>query len=302
MVTVMAWVDTQKYTTRVKSQKGVVYNGDKLQKWKKEGWKPKYVDVPPIIERLSFARPVKLVHGITPSDLVFTAASGFNCQNCGLYNRHPFCSPDSPSYREAISIIRSYKNAIIFVTQNDGNDPWADDPTDLGHIQFKDRKGFALRGAEAGTTRYLQRTMKQLEHHFRRSGCRSQAFISGHCELCGRCPVKGVRDDHDKQISCPLGGLPSMETWWQDVYRWYTHGSLGQVFSENSEVVRPLTFVCQDYFTLITTLLYDSRPEKKYWYQENYKNRLSSSKKQYKLLQGKISRAVQNRKAKGIPL
>lgn len=300
----MVWTDTDKYKDKAAKKKITPSDLNKLKRWKQEGWQPRIVGVPAFIGRLSFARPVKLVIDVDPMDIVFSTGTGFNCQNCGLYNRHPFCSPDSPGYRESVEIIQGYKKAVIFVTQNDGNDPWADDPTEVSHVKFETKKGFALRGAEAGTTRYLQKNMKMIEFHARRMGYRAQAFISGHCELCGRCPVKGHRDSQNKQVSCPLGGLPSLETWWQDVYRWYTHGTLGEIFEEHSDVLRPLTFVCQDYFTLITMLLYDQRIEKKYWYMENYKKRMKdpSNKEKYAELRVGLIRAVQNRKNKGIPL
>lgn len=300
----MVWGTTDKFKQRTKDRKILPSDIAKLKRWKKEGWSPKFVDVPKFISRLSFARPIKLVIGINPMDIVFSTGTGFNCQNCGLYNRHPFCSPDSPGYRESVRIIEGYEKAVIFVTQNDGNDPWSDDPTDLSHIKFETKKGFGLRGAEAGTTRYLQQYMKLLEHKARTFGLRAQAFISGHCELCGRCPVKGYRDTDNKQISCPLGGLPSLETWWIDVYRWYSHGALGKVFAEHRDAVKPLTFVCQDYFTLITMLLFDSKQIKKYWYHENYKARLKNpgTKEVYAGLRDGIARAVGNRKRKGIPL
>lgn len=300
----MVWTDTEKYKAKTVKKKVTPSDIAKLKRWKKEGWAPKVDGVPGFIGRLSFARPVKLIASVNPMDIVFSTGTGFNCQNCGLYNRHPFCSPDSPGYREAISIIQGYENAVIFVTQNDGNDPWADDPTELSHIKFETKKGFALRGAEAGTTRYLQKNMKMIEAHARKIGYRAQAFISGHCELCGRCPVKGHRDDFGIQICCPLNGLPSMETWWIDVYRWFSHGSLGKVFKENADVLQPMTFVCQDYFTLITMLLYDTKPVKKYWYPQHYKERLAykSVKDKYAELRNGIARAVSNRKSKGIPL
>jgi len=300
----MVWGTTDKFKDRTKNKKITPSDIAKLKRWKQEGWQPKVVGVPGFIGRLSFARPVKLIIDVDPMDIVFSAGSGFNCQNCGLFNRHPFCSPDSPGYRESVEIVQGYKRAVIFIIQNDGNEPWADDPTELSHVKFENKKGFGLRGAEAGTTRYLQKNMKMLEARARQLGLRAQAFISGHCELCGKCPVKGHRDAQNMQVSCPLGGLPSLETWWMDVYRWFTHGSLGRIFEEHSDVLRPLTFVCQDYFTLITMLLYDIDGPKKYWYQGFYKKRLKdpSTKEKYKELRAGIARCVQNRKDKGIPL
>jgi hypothetical protein len=97
--------------------------------------------------------------------------------------------------------------------------------------------------------------------------------------------------------------MPSLESWFIDVYRWYTHGSLGEVFKKHSDVLRPLTFVCQDYFTLVTMLLYDKHRKKKYWYDTEYKKRLKQgdTKKKYKELRDKLKRASENRAAKGIP-
>jgi len=299
----MVWINTDKFVTRQKAPFDTDNNRVELSKLPKH--KPLFDgDVPEFMVRLKYAYPVRVIVKINPNELPFDLSPGFGCTNCGLYDRHPFCSPDHPKRSIAEEVVKGYKNALLIISQNDGTYPWADDPENLSHIQFKNRIGFALRGAEAGTTRYLQVLMKLLEHKFRKIGFRAQAFIPGHCEaLCGKCGIKGIRDEHGKQLSCILGGLPSMESWWIDIYRYYSHGNLKKYFDRNSDVVKPMTFVCKDYFTLITMILYDKKEIKKYWYDEMVKERMKDPKtrKIYSDIKDVLSFKLNRRKSIGIP-
>ena len=300
----MPWFDTDNYKNKVKSEKNVVYDIDKLEKWKEEGWEPRFINVPKFLKRIQYARVVKLLASVNPKDIPFDFSAGFSCQNCGLFNRHPFCAPDRPPINIAENEVKSYENGVIFVIQNDGNSPWNEDPTALKHINFKSRKSFELRGAEIGTTRYIQKMMKLIEHKARKMGYRAQCFIPGHCEaLCGKCIIKGLHDHKNEQLSCILGGLPSMESWWMNVYRYYTHGKLKVIFEQNNDVLKPFKFICDTHFTLITMLLYDRKKYKKYWYDEMIKDRLKDEKikKEYLKIRDKIKKVMLRRKKEGIP-
>jgi len=244
----MSWIDTDKYKVKRKVMLEKSLGSEENIKYLEALAKEKYVPrmpkkVPKFVSDREYARCVSAVDYIDPSKITFTGSSGHNCQNCGLYNRHCFCSPDTPEYRESEKIIKSYKHGIVFVSQNDGTLPWRLNPLESKHVTFEKKHDFGLKGTEAGTSRYLQGLMKQMEYDARKQGYRAQAFITGHCEMCGRCPVKSVKDNNGKQVSCPLGGLPSLETWWIDVYRWYSHGELNDVFKRNSEVLQPMTFI-----------------------------------------------------------
>lgn len=295
----MVWTDTDKFKEKHKNKK---LDTPKLERWNDEGWQPKLVDVPKFIERIKFARPVKLVAKIDPRTIIFDNTSCMNCTACGMYNRHPFCNPDSPSLEISKGIIQGYESALLFVTQNDGNDPWDSNPLNLKHIDFHPRVSFGLRGAEAGTSRYLQRTMKQIQHLARKIGYSAQSFVTGKCELCGRCPLRDLRNTDNKQVPCILGGMPSLEAWKMNVYRWYSHGSLKDVFNEHSDVLRPFKFICDTHLTLITLLVYDHR-ERLYWYDEHVKKMMkeNGTKECYKKNRLKIEKSTNNRKAKGIP-
>lgn len=302
----MIWGTTEKFANKMKAKQGKEFDIDKLRILEKEGWEPKYVGFPKsLMPDFKFASVVKLIAQIDPRTIVYSVGSGFNCQNCGLYNRHPFCSPDSPTLVEAKEYMSRFDSAVVLISQNDGTSPWSERPTELSHVEFRPRIGFALRGAEMGTSRYLQRKMKEIEYKVRAKGFYAQSFLSGHCELCGKCPVKGMRDKADKQISCPLGGMPSLESWFVDVYRWYTHGALGKIFESNKDVLHPLKFVCDTHFTLITMLAFNENKKKQYtyWLHDNLKKRyISGGKEPYKKVSTKIKDAVAKRKAKGIPI
>ena len=143
---------------------------------------------------------------IDPSKVKFTPLARLKCQNCGLYNRVPRCAPNVPSLEESEKKIHSMNKGLILVYQNDGSKPWKKGVKRDGPLQGK-----KLKGTAAGMARLLNQNIYDIVMNLcynNESLIKDKniiGLISGHCQLCGKCPMKDKYDSPGVMKKCKKG-------------------------------------------------------------------------------------------------
>lgn len=178
---------------------------------KKQIWK--------ILDKVAWPECMSMVEFINPEIITFTPLARLKCQNCGLYNRTPKCSPNNPSMEEMKNLIHSFKYGIIFVFQSDGAVAWKKDQV----LNRPPMVGKQLKGTAAGMARSLNNTLHDISKYMRsqfdlKKDKEIVTLISGHCDVCGKCPLKDKYTSPGIMKECTKG-YASLEAVGIDCYR-----------------------------------------------------------------------------------
>ncbi len=174
------------------------------------------------MERKNFPPFLHKIIKIDPKDLPITAYARLMCQHCGVWNRAILCPPmlyqTYPQFKTLKSsreFFRSFKEAYVYVFQNDGSKRWwyKKEAENYRYIALVRRKGRQLKGCETSSARKLTFLMKKAKILNTKRGYEVETFIQGHCDLCSRkCPNRN-------NPPCKRGGLPSLESTGINVYQ-----------------------------------------------------------------------------------
>jgi len=143
---------------------------------------------------------------IDPNILVFNPMARLKCQNCGLYNRVPKCSPSNPPMDVIEKKLKSFKTGIIVVYQSDGTKAWRPEQ----ERPNKPLEGKQLKGTAAGMARFLNYSLHDVTKWLinKYDLVKDEdiiTLISGHCQICGKCCLKDKYESVGVVKKCTKG-------------------------------------------------------------------------------------------------
>jgi predicted metal-binding protein len=173
-----------------------------------------------LVDKLPNPETLYRIYLIHPLGIPLDAMARLKCFQCGLMARAILCPPylaqTYPQFRTLETtkkFFSKFKKAVVFVWKNDGTKSWKIDKRELGHIDFRIKKGKELKGTEIAQSRELSTLMRNYRKEFRKNGFDCFGFIAGHCDFCGgKCPERD-------EPPCNKGGMPSLEAVGIDVYK-----------------------------------------------------------------------------------
>jgi len=178
-------------------------------------------DIQQILDKQVYPQCHLLTRIIDPKIVIFDPMARMKCQNCGLFNRTPRCAPNVPVLYEIKDQMRSkLKHGIIVIYQNDGSKTWREDQVRDGVIKGKRLKGAAAGMAKVLNMRIHEITQLMMNQFELKKDRNIFSFITGHCNICGKCPLKDKYVGVGRVRDCKKG-YSSMEAVGVDVFDLY---------------------------------------------------------------------------------